>query len=132
MTMHLPGLRRTRPQLWGTVRWIRPLDGRQGGLSASISIGMDLGDMAHPPVARLTLDGIVESKFCWLLSAATAHGLDPAGGRLRLEEGYLRCVRSLVQGIGAPNATPPPRPEAEPRGGGAVLRLETRFPVLGI
>ena len=76
MTMHLPGLRRTRPQLWGTVRWIRPLDGRQGGLSASISIGMDLGDMAHPPVARLTLDGIVESKFCWLLSAATAHGLE--------------------------------------------------------
>ena len=40
---------------------------------------MDLGDMAHPPVARLTLDGIVESKFCWLLSAATAHGLDPGG-----------------------------------------------------
>ena len=40
---------------------------------------MGLGDMAHPPVARLTLDGIVESKFCWLLSAATAHGLDPGG-----------------------------------------------------
>ena len=74
MTMHLPGLQRTRPQLWGTVRWIRPLDGRQGGLSASISIGMDLRDMAHP---RLTLDGSVESKFCWLLSAAMAHGLEP-------------------------------------------------------
>ena len=41
---------------------------------------MDLGDMAHPPVARLTLDGIVESKFCWLLSAATAHGLDGTPG----------------------------------------------------
>ena len=40
------------------------IDGRQGGLSASISIGMDLGDMAHPPVARLTLDGIVDSKCC--------------------------------------------------------------------
>ena len=80
MTMHLPGLRRTRPQLWGTVRWIRPLDGRQGGLSASISIGMGLGDMTHPPVARLTIAGIVESKFCWLLSAATAHGLDGTPG----------------------------------------------------
>ena len=109
MTMHLPGLRRTRPQLWGTVRWIRPLDGRQGGLSASISIGMDLRDMAHPPVARLTLDGIVESKFCWLLSAATAHGLDPGGG------------------VGALNAKSPPRPEARPQGGGAILRLEKSF-----
>ena len=102
MTMHLPGLRRTRPQLWGTVRWIRPLDGRQGGLSASISIGMDLGDMTHPHVARLTLDGIVESKFCWLLSAATAHGLDPGGG------------------VGALNAK-------SPRGAGAMLRLEKGF-----
>ena len=46
---------------------------------------MDLGDMAHPPVARLTLDGIVESKFCWLLSAATAHGLaGTAGGEWAL------------------------------------------------
>ena len=57
------------------------IDGRQGGLSASISIGMDLGDMANPPVARLTLDGIGESKFCWLLSAATAHGLERGGPR---------------------------------------------------
>ena len=65
--MHLPGFALRGgldAQLWGTVRWTRPLDGRQGGLSASISIGMDLRDMAHPPVARLTLDGMVESKFC--------------------------------------------------------------------
>ena len=104
MTMHLPGLRRTRPQLWGTVRWIRPLDGRQGGLSASISIGMGLGDMAHPPVARLTLDGIVESKFCWLLSAATAHGLDPGGSG--------RSKRKIA---------PPPRGSASGRGGGVAF-----------
>ena len=112
MTMHLPGLRRTRPQLWGTVRWIRPLDGRQGGLSASISIGMGLGDMAHPPVARLTLDGIVESKFCWLLSAATAHGLDgtPGGAMLRLEKRFaMRQIPSTGNRGSKRNTAPPPR-----------------------
>ena len=91
--------------LWGTVRWTRPLDGRQGGLSASISIGVDLGDMAHPPVARLTLDVIVESKFCWLLSAATAHGLDPGGSG--------RSKRKIA---------PPPQGSASGRGGDVAIR----------
>ena len=54
------------------------IDGRQGGLSASISIGMGLGDMAHPPVARLTLDEIVESKFCYGFSVRALRPAAPA------------------------------------------------------
>ena len=40
------------------------------------------GPGGHDTPARcaVTLDGIVESKFCWLLSAATAHGLDGTPG----------------------------------------------------
>ena len=66
---------------------------------------MGLGDMAHPPVARLTLDGIVESKFCWLLSAATAHGLDPGGSG--------RSKRKIA---------PPPRGSASGQGGDVAIR----------
>ena len=69
---------------------------------------MDLRDMAHPPVARLTLDGIVESKFCWLLSAATAHGLDPPG-----RGGSGRSKRKIA---------PPPQGSASGRGGDVAIR----------
>ena len=64
---------------------------------------MDLRDMAHP---RLTLDGIVESKFCWLLSAATAHGLDPGGSA-------GRSKRKIA---------PPPRGSASGWGGDVAIR----------
>ena len=70
---------------------------------------MGLGDMAHPPVARLTLDGIVESKFCWLLSAATARtGWTPRGAG-----GAGRSKRKIA---------PPHQGSASGRGGDVAIR----------